>query len=304
MRWVPPLLFSFFCGLLVGVVDAEDAMPPKKSLGQSVPFHLRGGRAFVPVKLNHTEAASFLLDTGFTMTMLREEYATRLGLKTVGQVTIAGIAGDERTEVVEGLDLDLGSCSYAPRRTALLKGKRTHPGILGSGFFKKFVVLLNCRDQTLTLYDPAGFQKPAGARVIPMRFRNTTPIISASILSGTNSIEAEFEIDTGCDGGLCLGERFIREHHLLEGAGETEAASRRGFGGGATTRAGFLSGVNLAGFTVKKPGTNFFLEGSPAAEGLAGHIGMEILSKFEITFDYSRKELLVRESAPGKLSSQ
>ncbi len=84
-------------------------------------------------------------------------------------------------------------------------------------------------------------------------------------------------------------------HKLVELSGRTESSFRRGLGGGASTQMAQLESIQLGNFVVKKPGANFFAEGSPAGHGLAGHIGMEVLSQFEVTFDYSRNKLLLRK---------
>jgi hypothetical protein len=38
---------------------------------------------------------------------------------------------------------------------------------------------------------------------------------------------------------------------------------------------------------------NFFAEGSPAGEGLAGHIGLGVLREFKVIFDYSRRRMIL-----------
>lgn len=257
---------------------------------------MRQGRVVVPVCINGSDPLSFLLDTGYSMTMLRSDHAAKLALKRIGEVTIAGIAGDTTADVFAGATLSLGAASFTPRRIAALEGRRNRDGILGSDLFKRFVVVIDPKGKTIKLHDPKEFAFPADGEIVPMRFRTTTPIIHATLRVGEAApIEAEFEVDTGCDGGLCLGSEFVAAHKLVELSGKTESSFRRGVGGAASTQTGQLESLQLGNFVVKKPGANFFAEGSPAGRGLAGHIGMEVLCQFEVTFDYSRNKLLLRK---------
>ena len=102
-----------------------------------------------------------------------------------------------------------------------------------------------------------------------------------------------FEIDTGCDGGLCLGSDFVEANRLLESTGKTDSSGRRGLGGGARTRIGHVPKFRLGSQVIERPLTNFFLEGSPVDDGLAGHVGMEVLRRFRVIFDYSRERMIL-----------
>src|SRR4030095_6038217 len=59
----------------------------------TVPIELRRGHVMVPVKASGTNF-SFLLDTGYGMTMMRADHAASLGLQRRGSMTIVGIAGE------------------------------------------------------------------------------------------------------------------------------------------------------------------------------------------------------------------
>ena len=68
---------------------------------------------------------------------------------------------------------------------------------------------------------------------------------------------------------------------------------RRGLGGGARTRIGRVPKFRLGSEVIERPLTNFFLEGSPVDDGLAGHIGMEVLRRFKVIFDYTRERMIL-----------
>lgn len=286
-------------GLAVGngsMIQAAETLH-ESSRSASVSFDLRRGRIMVPVRVNGSEPLSFLLDTGYSLTMISPRHAEALGLKRTGAITIAGIAGNEETDVFTGAKLDLGRATYQPRRVAALPpggDSRRRDGVLGSGFFRQFVVEIDLETRKLTLHSPDKFTYAGTGEVCPLSFRNTTPIIEAAVQTpGGSLVKANFEIDTGCTGGLCLGRDFVDQHKLIESDDSTRSSARQGVGGDARTKVGRLPQLRLGRQVVAKPTANFFLEGSPVDAGLAGHIGMEVLRQFKVIFDYSRRQMIL-----------
>jgi predicted aspartyl protease len=259
-------------------------------------------RIMVPVTLNGSNGLSFMLDTGFSMTMVNPALPEALQLRRAGEITIEGIAGDEQAATYEGATFGIGGLKYQPRRVATLASdtnrRRRRDGILGSGVFRQFVVELDSQRQQLSLYAPTNFIYQGRGEVLPLRFSSTTPVIKATIqtTNGT-AVQAEFEIDTGCDSGLCLGHEFIKTHQLLDLA-DTRESGKFGVGGGTETRSGHLPQLQMGRLKLDRPQTDFFLEGSPVGRKLAGHIGMGVLKHFKVIFDYSRKQMILEPVLP------
>lgn len=254
-------------------------------------------RVMVSATINGSKPLSFLLDTGYGINTIHPDLVESLGLKRAGQVTIMGIAGEEKAPTYSGAVFDFGGASYSPRRVASLPSetqtRHRRDGILGAGFFRRFVVEINSGKNKLTLHEPESFQYDRKGEIIPLEFESDTPIIDATILSPAGLVvRGRFEIDTGCDDSLCLGCDFVETNHL---AGDREISSgvKRGVGGGARIRRGSIPELRLGHFTLDKPSANFFTDGSPAGQGLAGHIGMDALRNYNVIFDYSRKRMIL-----------
>ena len=261
-------------------------------------------RVMVPATVNGSKPLSFLLDTGYGINTIHPNLVESLGLKRAGQITIVGIAGDEKAPTYSGVVFDFGGASYSPRRVASLpsetQSSHRRDGILGAGFFRRFVVEINSEKNKLLLHEPESFHYDGKGEIIPLEFEADTPIIEAAILSPSNSVvRARFEIDTGCDDSLCLGRDFVEANHL---AGEEEISSgiKRGVGGGVRIRHGSVPELRLGRFTLDKPSANFFTDGSPAGQGLAGHIGMAALRNYKVIFDFSRKRMILEQSHPRR----
>ena len=267
----------------------------------TIPINTSRDHIMMPVTLNGSNGLSFMLDTGFSITMVHPQLVTSLELRRAGEITIAGIAGDERAPTYEGAVFDIAGVKYEPRRVAALASdanrRRRRDGILGSGLFRQYVIEIDFAGKQLQLYAPTNFTYTGNGEAVPLRFRRfgTTPIVDARIVPTNGApIRGEFEIDTGCDSGICLGHDFIGTNHLLDDR-ETRGGGKFGVGGGAQTRSGHLPQLQLGALTVEKPDTDFFIEGSPVDPGLAGHIGIGVLKNFKVIFDYSRRRMILEK---------
>ena len=273
---------------------------PAASPLATIPINTARDRVMVPLTLNGSNGLSFKLDTGFSMTMIHPELAASLNLRRAGEITIMGIAGEERAPTYEGTVIELGGAKYEPRRVAALAldgSRRRRDGILGSGLFRQFVVEIDFGGKRLSLYARTNFSYSGQGEVIPFRFRrgHTTPLVDATVLTTNNTpVRGEFEIDTGCDSGVCLGHEFVTANHLLNDS-ETRGGGKFGVGGGVRTRSGYLPQLQLGNLKIEKAGADFFMESSPVDEGLAGHIGIGVFKRFKVIFDYSRERLILEK---------
>src|SRR5262245_13498871 len=179
-----------------------------KSNSVTLPFEFRRSHIVIQARLNESEPLSFMLDTGYSMPMISADLAETLKLKRVNQVTIVGIAGSEDADVFEGATFDLAGLTYAPRRVGAFpsvnnRRPRRRDGVLGYGFFRRFVVEIDHRAKMIQLHEPTNFTYTGNGEIVPLKFRRTTPIVTAEIRRpGHAPVSGQFEVDTGCDGGL------------------------------------------------------------------------------------------------------
>ena len=265
----------------------------------TVKVRVTHNRVVIPAKINDTPL-SFLLDSACTIPTLHPDVIDELKLQPSGRVSIEGIAGEERAPTFRGVIIDMGQAQYAPRRIASIpsersESRRRRDGVIGSGFFRQFVVEMDPRADVIRLFSPTNFTYTGRGEVIPFRFRprDEIPIVNAAVVvPDKEPINAEFEVDTGCDSGLCLGSKFVRENKLLESV-EGRSSAKFGIGGSVETKSGTIPILRLGKTDVEKPQTDFFQEGSPVDEPLAGHIGMGVLHRYKVILDYARKQLIL-----------
>lgn len=297
--WLTALTTLAGAGVNGAVSDALESSRAPLTNSVTLPFEFVRGRVMVASRVNGSDPIWVMLDTGYSISMLSGQAAEKLGLKRNGQITIRGIAGEEKADLFEGALFDVSGATYSPRRIAALPAGyqrrwRKRDGILGAGFFRRFIVEIDSRAGRISLHEPESFRYPGDGEVIPLKFNDSTPVVEGTILLPDRApILGRFEIDTGCDGGLCLGSDFVKANHLLEATGETKDAQRTGVGGDTSTRIGRIPKFRLGSLVVEKPQANFFLEGSPSDAGYAGHIGMEVFRRFKVIFDYSGQRVIL-----------
>jgi len=223
LRFVCSLVPLWFFGTACAA-DANTATAAPDTV--RLPLEMSRGHFVVRAQVNGSNSVWLMLDTGFSISLIDPRLAELLKLQRSGKTTIAGIAGEEQADVFEGAVFDFGGASYAPRRIASLpsdrkrRGRRME-GILGAGFFRRFVVELDPKAKTIQLREPKTYEYSGPGESIPINLRNTSPVVEAAInFPGRPAVKGRFEIDTGCDGGLCLGHDFVEANKLLEASGQ------------------------------------------------------------------------------------
>jgi hypothetical protein len=265
----------------------------------TVKVKLTHNRIVIPGKINGAPL-TFLLDSACTIPTLHPDVVDELKLEPSGGVKIEGIAGEERAPTYRGVVFEMGEAQYAPRRVASIpsersESRRRRDAVIGSGFLRQYVVEMDTRASVIRLYSPTNFNYTGNGEVIPFRFRprDEIPIVEAAVVvPGKEPIKGEFEVDTGCDSGLCLGSKFVRENNLLD-ASESRSSEKFGIGGSVETKMGHVPVFRIGKVDVEKPETDFFQQGSPVDEPLAGHIGMGVLHQYKVILDYARKRLIL-----------
>lgn len=298
---VTTLAMTLFIAFGAGVskMRATETKTNNSATAIRVPLEIRRGSALVRVRVNDSQPLAFKLDTGFGVTTIHPELVESLGLKRAGSLTINGIVGREEADWYSGATFDFGGEKYSPRRVAVIpsdarRPRRERDGILGSSFFRRFVVEIDPKEKLVTLRDPGQFNYAGKGEIIPLQFRRDTPIVEATInFPDQSPIVARYEIDSGCDGALCLGHDFVQSNRLDEMTAAHRNGSRSGVGGSVDTHEGRLPEFQLGAQKLTNVSANFFTKGSPADEGLAGHIGLGVLGEFKVIFDYSRRQMIL-----------
>lgn len=279
--------------LLAGSISAT----AEDSLIETMPIKLHHHRIILSAKLNDSGPFTFLLDTGCTISTIHPKLVDELKLEPSGRVRINGIAGAERAPTFGKVRFELGKAAYTPRRLASIPSERDHSrrrdGVIGSSFFETFVVEIRPREKVLKLHSPTNFAYSGKGEVVPFRMRDDIPVIEGTLeLKDGTKLNGEFELDTGCDSGICLGEHFVKRHSLVKKLSGKES-EKFGVGGRVETVDVKIPIFRIGGKEFKDAQADLFLDGSPVDKPLIGHVGMGVLGRAAVIFDYQRNRVII-----------
>ena len=260
-----------------------------------VPFELVGNFVFLRASVNESGPLWFLLDTGATASYLDVERAKSLGLGRGNEVEGA-------TLNLRGLKVPGQNFRLQPLRFGTYSGHAID-GLLGYDFTSRFVVEIDYVNKTLTLSAPEAFKYSGPGEVLPLTLLEDdlggkVPLVRVRITErGRAPVEGNFIADTAVRSSVSFNTPFVEANGLLQSARRTIQAP---LGGGAMVReskqpVGRVENVGLGRFTFKNLVAVFFQtkQGVVASPEFDGVDGAEVLRRFKVVFDYTRRQLIL-----------
>lgn len=276
-----------------------------------IPFQLQRNLLVVKAMLNGLGPFNFLLDTGVGTSILTSpRLADSLGVRHGQRFRVMGAGG-----------LDSGLLAYqadsvrvelpgavAPYMTWLvlsedvlnLSGYVGVPihGILGSEFFRSFVVTLHPETNQLVLNNPATYEPPTGRQwaTIPLTLQNNKAYFTAPVqFNDTLTLPLKLVLDTGASHALSL--ELDSDPRLVAPARRLPADLGRGLTGTVHGFLGRVPALHLGRYTLRTVLTSF-----PDAADVHrridvprnGNVGYELLKRFSLVIDYPHQRLLLR----------
>jgi len=254
----------------------------------------------LPVRVNNSAPMRFLFDTGAGMSVLAAQTAAKLKLKKADDLDARGVGGTVQGFLAKGVSLSMGGVTVRNLPVAVLPldfpcELSDIAGIIGYEFIKEFVVEIDYESKTMSFSNPQTYQYTGHGDLLPVELTGNTPRIRARIdLAGAPPQEGIFEIDTGSDGALTVNSPFIKKHSLLSLLGAKVDSVHRGAGGESKSVDARIRKFEIGRYVIAEPLVTFSeaREGVHAARDNDGPIGNEILRRFRIVLDYSRRRMM------------
>lgn len=283
----------------------------------SFPFELHNNLIVVPVVLNNQIPLKFIVDTGVRTTILTEKaFSDILGLKYVKKYEIAGIGQQQTVEafVTNNVALTLPGVSGRGHAMLVLNedylelrnylGVDVH-GILGYELFSRFIVHVDYDKRMLTLTTPEYFKHRRSFDKIPITVEDTKPYVKAFVSYGRDQyVPVKLLIDTGASHGILLEKEssekiYVPEKNIISELG-------RGIGGRLEGQIARLNYFHIGKHCWPDPIATF-PKSNAVLDSLKygnvernGAIGGEILSRFEVIFDFPREHIYLKRSRSFK----
>jgi Aspartyl protease/PDZ domain len=272
----------------------------------NIPFELNLNNIFLQARINNSRPLWFIFDSGAGATILNTRVAGSLGLKSSGKSVLVGGGGSVKGGVITGATIKVSGASafnqliaFAPIDSLPSLVGHAVDGIIGYEFMQRFVVEIDYANKSINLYDPATYKYAGSGAVFPIELRDNgrAPYVRLGVVvSGDSSIEGEFAVDTGSTSTLWMSKSFVASHRLLENLPEL-SFTRFGAGLGGESKVIHVraQSVRLGRFIIDRPVVKLSQEeqGFYASTEYAGTVGGEILGRFKVILDHSRKRMIL-----------
>ena len=265
-----------------------------------LPVHIANNHVFVAVELDG-HPLRFILDTG-GVNLVTKEAAARLGLRSEGELEGRG-PGETAVSVgfTRVARLVIGGQVALERqllRVLPMPGfddveGAPFDGVLGVELFRRLVVRIDYADAALELIAPDVFDAPADAQSLPLTFFGHFPGVDGDL----DGAKGQFWLDTGNRGGVFVAGPFAQANGLATRC-PTSGLTTIGWGVGGGVEGRLARGGRLTLGPIAIDGAVLRLPsedggGVMAMRDVAGNVGGEILSRFDVTFDYGRQRVLL-----------
>jgi hypothetical protein len=248
----------------------------------------------------------FLLDTA-SPSIFGQRQASSLGLPAEG-ISLPADHGKKKSSIgaLHNLTVELpgvqvtqptvSSLDLTPLQTAL---GHVVDGVLGAPFFDRFVVSIDVEARVLELFEPPADPQEKKGVVLPISLDRGLPYVLAAIrLPGHPSLSGRFLIDAGAEKAVLLFSPFVDKNGLL-GSPEGGGPKTSGAQGKAMEAVSRAESLSLGQLTLRQPLVTLSrsTRGRLADPRHAGLIGAEVLRRFQVVFDYSRRQMMLRPNS-------
>ncbi len=269
---------------------------------EPVPIVIEHSMPLVRASVNGFEPLVFIVDTAAARVCVDKKFVPSLRLVPRGQAASSGSGGVVQADVYDGAPVRIGPHEFTPDQIRALDFsafarafKQQIGGILGRPFFERWAVEIDYPRKGLRLLDPGNYE--TAGKIVDMKLGIAPTVPGRIRVRGGEPIELSLEVDTGSGNMLVLAAPFVRKHDLLSKARDLKSSTGYGVGGANTSMQGRIDSVEVAGFVVQDPETNFPQGGAGVfnQDYRDGNIGGLFFERFKVTFDFTNLRLILRE---------
>jgi hypothetical protein len=296
---------AFVCAAVVVAQPHHNPIFAAGAISVTIPLDIDNNIIRMKVRINGSRPLMMIFDTGATMSIVDEGLVKELGLKpTSDKLNGHGTGGDFTGSYIKSTTISVGEVEIAGQPFAAIKLNKPpdfdFDGIIGYDFIAPFVVEIDYDAKTLRLTDQRGYVYHGKGATIPLDLKGRkTPLISATFRIPHHAlIVAKLEVDSGFDGAFQLNSPVVRRQRLstLFKNGRNDVS--HGAGGDEQDMTVWVSAVTFGGINIERPPVALSLatKGAGAATDTDGLIGGEVLRRFRVILDYSRRRMILEKN--------
>jgi hypothetical protein len=279
-------------------VTAENGVP-------EIPFEITNNHLLLPVTIDGEEF-DVVLDTGMPAPGLALYGGPRVealdlnidpGMRA--QVRGAGGKGEGKTaQLAVDESLELPGVRLDGTRFIIMPPSHFgayHQGVIGYSLFNRFVVELDYDRGVMRLLEPADYEPPEGAHVLPLTMRHNVPYTRIRVTPvGGEPYETEVVVDLGASHAISLNTEGGEQISVPEGSLTTVLG--RGLSGEILGEVGRIAELDLGGAVLPNLVASFpesQYQNPRGIDSLGGNLGSEGLRRFTTVFDYTHGRMVL-----------
>lgn len=286
-----------------------------------IPIEIHNNLVIVPVILNNQLPLKFIVDTGVRTTILTEKiYSDILHLAYSKKFTITAPGGLNAVNayIANNVTIDMPGVHGRGHAMLVLEndflelrsslGSEVH-GILGYELFSRFVIKIDYEAKLMTLMLPPRFKPSRKYARLPITVEDTKPYYVAELkVNDTTSISAKLMIDTGASHGLFLDTES--NNKIVIPTKNISCTIGKGLGGLITGRLARIKSLRMGRYTISDmiasfPDPNSYFDTLRTGHLVYrnGSVGGEILSRFQVVFDFPREKIYLKPNRSFRKNS-
>jgi predicted aspartyl protease len=269
-----------------------------------VPFDDDFGLIFFEVQVHGSEPVSFILDTGFEVSIIDADVASVLGLRVLETRDEAQPGGSVEMSRLAPVALSIGELKVEDVHlmTAPLSGAASFigqpfGGILGHDVLERFVVDIDYPNRRLRFLAADSWEHSGPGQILPVTIINNEVFVNAGIeMPWGRTVFGPFKLDTGSTDVAGLNLNFVQDSALI-GPGTKEISAGGVAMGGSTEGRQFRAAAFIFGADrIENPVIGYTVD-SAGFENRddAGTFGGAVLSRYRLILDYQRHRIIVED---------
>jgi hypothetical protein len=290
--------------IIIFLVDISAAVKPRRI--ETIPFEMVGSYVVITVRINNSSPLNLILDSGVRNTIITElQSSDRISLNFSDVKDLMGLGGGNNLEAYKSNynTLKVGKLKMQNKTVYVLQNdifnlsKHTGTkinGLIGSDFFQDYTIEIDYTNKLVRFYEPTPYDPPKGYGELPIIVEASKLFVELSVLNADNTRQkVKMLIDTGAELNawfqtISNGSVHIPEKWVKGTIGE-------GFNGIITGKYGHIPEICFGEFCLKNPIVSFpdsaSISGILSNSKRDGTIGSQLLSRFNMIFDYNQKKI-------------
>lgn len=275
----------------------------------TVHFEMIDDHIVIPVSVNRSEPLSFVVDSGAFATVILESRDTRLLPLTLGaELPVSGVGDgpDPTAYMVADTAIAVGSLRmeglsviYLPLEAVPFFDSMDEvyfDGVIGASFFERFVVEIDYDQQLISFSEPApelygAVQANSDWLELPIEVEASLPYLTTQItLIADHPLTVKLLVDTGYRGPVSLTPDT---HEGIVEPEEFFSTVNQGLSGDVSTKVGLSSSFTVGDFKLDDIPVSYSITGGESDNDSNGLLGNEVLSHFNLMFDYPNKRMFI-----------